>query len=145
MRPNAFWPAGILAAALTGGCAGIPGQTPDLAQLEERARAFWAARQANDLYAAYQYEDIKPLGTMTLQQYMQRGGNIRYKKVQVGQPECPQPLQTCTLPVDIEYLIPALGRNPLEAQLEDRWTVLDGQWYRTTEPNTSPIKKQKNR
>jgi hypothetical protein len=118
----------------------VPIQAPDTAVLETRAQAYWDARKVNDLFAAWEFEDHKALGTATLQQYVQKGAAMKFTKAQVTGSDCPGDSETCIVIVDVEYVIPALGRKPLSGQVKDEWGLIDGQWYRTPERRTSPVR-----
>jgi len=105
---------------------------PGLSQmrdLEDRARAFWAARVAGDLVTTYEYEDAKPLGTMSLQQYVSGRGGLHYKSAQVRHAECGSAEAGCTVYVDIEYVVPGLGLQTMKSSLKDPWVSIEGQWY----------------
>ena len=155
MKTSTPYPLHIAFAALVSACVGLPGQAADLSIIEERdqadlsalevrAQAFWSAVMTNDLFAAYEFEDLKPLGTVTLQRYVQRGGAMRFTKAEVLGSSCPESSDTCVVDVDVEYVIPALGRKPLSGQVKDKWLLIDGQWYRTTDRSTSPVRSWKN-
>lgn len=98
-------------------------------ELEERARLFWKARVAGDLLTTYEYEDAKPLGTMSLQSYVSGRGGLHYKRADVRHAECGRPEEGCIVHVDVEYVLPALAGKPISAAVNDSWVSINGQWY----------------
>ncbi len=124
----------VLAAAvlLLAGCAGIPsapepGSDADRAQLLERARAYWAAIQANDRVTAWSYEEISLDPRWTLQAYLKRGG-IVFDEVEVLAVERIEG-DTAVVRVRQKYSLPQIHLKGKEATLDDQWKRIDGRWY----------------
>ncbi|MHC2995875.1 nuclear transport factor 2 family protein [Tepidiphilus sp. HLB4] len=124
----------VLAAAvlLFAGCAGIPsapepGSDADRAQLLERARAYWAAIQANDRVTAWSYEEISLDPRWTLQAYLKRGG-IVFDEVEVLAVERIEG-DTAVVRVRQKYSLPQIHLKGKEATLDDQWKRIDGRWY----------------
>ena len=124
----------MLAAAvlLLAGCAGIPsapepGSDADRAQLLERARAYWAAIQANDRVTAWSYEEISLDPRWTLQAYLTSGG-IVFDEVEVLAVERIEG-DTAVVRVRQKYSLPQVRLRGQEAVLDDPWKRIDGRWY----------------
>ncbi|MBP6998973.1 MAG: hypothetical protein KBB07_04870 [Tepidiphilus sp.] len=124
----------VLAAAvlLLAGCAGIPsapepGSDADRAQLLERARAYWAAIQANDRVTAWSYEEISLDPRWTLQAYLTSGG-IVFDEVEVLAVERIEG-DTAVVRVRQKYSLPQVRLRGQEAVLDDPWKRIDGRWY----------------
>lgn len=124
----------VLAAAilLLAGCAGIqpspePGSDADRAELLERARAYWAAIQANDRVSAWNYEEISLDPRWTLQAYLKRGG-IVFDEVEVLEVARIEG-DSATVRVRQKYSLPQIRLKGQEAMLDDPWKRIDGRWY----------------
>lgn len=130
----------VLAAAvlLLAGCAGIPsapepGSDADRAQLLERARAYWAAIQANDGVTAWTYEEISLDPRWTLQAYLKRGG-IVFDEIEVLEVVRLEG-DSATVRVRQKYSLPQIRLKGQEAMLDDLWKRIDGRWYHVHKPS----------
>ncbi len=111
-----------------GGEAGKAGER-SIVDLEKRAREFWAARVARDVLAAFEYEDAKPLGTLSLQQYASSRSNLVYKRAEVKGAECTSGAEDCVVRVAVDYIVPGLSTKPISQDIEDSWHLVQGRWY----------------
>lgn len=100
----------------------------DRAVLLERARAYWAAMQANDFVAAWQYEAISRDPNWTLQNYLKRVGGIRYREVQVLEIKALDGDQAAVA-VFQKFDVPLARLRDQQATIMDRWVRLHGQWF----------------
>jgi hypothetical protein len=133
--PNRRCALALLALPLATGlaaCAAGPGAAPaahgdEREQLLARARAYWAAVQANDGVTAWRYEDVSLDPRWTLQAYLKRGG-IVYESVEVKGLRSIDGDQA-VLDVDVRFSVPQVRLRGQAATLADRWRRVDGQWY----------------
>lgn len=123
---------------LLGGCAAVSVQVPDEQRLLERARAYWAAREAGDAIAAYGYESASVTGEQSLQAYVRRQGLLVRKAEVVGANLGDD--GRATVRVVVEYVIPVagFGSQIQRAEFDDRWVVLDGRWFHEWRPPRLP-------
>lgn len=116
----------IVTAAL-GGCAAPGGPVDERDALLTRARAYWAATQANDLVTAWPYEDVSLDPRWTLQAYLKRGG-IQYDAVQVKGVRSLEG-EAAVVDVEIRFSLPQVRLRNQVALVPDRWRRIDGRWY----------------
>lgn len=106
--------------------------------LEERARAFWAARVAGDPVTAYDYEDLKFTKVMTLQMYASRGGLI-YRRANVLGSDCPAGKEECLVQMEVDFVIPQMNPKEVHTQkFDDPWVLVQGQWYHAFKKRSPP-------
>lgn len=118
----------LICALLLASCA-TPGaqRERDISALEQRVTAFWQARQAGDVISAYEFEEVKATGEVTLQQYVRRGGGLIYHNVDVENVEIVDDSKAVAA-LKMEYSIPALPKR-INTEVKDNWVKIDGKWY----------------
>lgn len=113
--------------AVLQGCAGVP-TTGDADSLRQRAQAYWKARVAGDPIAAWDYEEDKARGTITLQVYTKRNGPYFTKALVANVVVLPEGKGNVIL--DTAFAVPGISTHALfEEQITDNWIFMDGQWY----------------
>lgn len=121
---------------LLSGCASAPpGRGGGEAALLERATAFWAARVAGDHVTAYEYAIASTQPDVTLQRYLGGQGGMKFERAEVKGVERIEG-DEAVVRVSMAYRIPMPGlRKPIEADLQDSWRLVDGQWYHAPRPS----------
>ena len=99
----------------------------DRERLLQRAQAYWQARKDNDGVSAWNYEEISLDPRWTLQSYLKRGAIVHddasvLDVVRIDGDEG-------VVRVRVRYSLPALGLKKHEAEFDDRWKRIRGQWY----------------
>jgi hypothetical protein len=116
-----------------GGCATAPNSAADREALLTRAREFWKAVKANDMIAAWKYEQASKDPRATLQDYLRRGGGILYDAAEVTGVRSIDGDQA-VVDVKITYTVPVARITAMPAAVQDAWTRLDGQWFHVVKP-----------
>lgn len=106
--------------------AGEPTST-EAAQLLERARAYWAAQLANDLLAAWPYEEISLDPNWTVQGYLKRN-RVILKAAEVLEVERVEG-DEATVKVRLRYDLPQVFLKDYEQVISDPWVKRNGAWY----------------
>lgn len=120
---------------LLSGCASAPPGRGGEAALLERATAFWAARVAGDHVTAYEYAIASTQPDVTLQRYLGGQGGMKFERAEVKGVERIEG-DEAVVRVSMAYRIPMPGlRKPIEADLQDIWRLVDGQWYHAPRPS----------
>lgn len=120
---------GVAMALLLGGCAGLPGSTPEAA-VEARANARWQALVKGDFDAAYEYLPPSVRATRTKQEY--RGsfaGAVSWVKGEVERIECEA--QRCEAVVRVEA-VPLIRRGftgNISLGIPESWIKEEGNWW----------------
>ena len=116
----------VTAAALAG-CATTASPEAEREALLQRAREYWDLSRKNDTLNAWKYEAASKDQSMTLEGYVKRGG-ITYDSVEVLGVRS---LQGDEARVDLRmrYGVPLLRLKNMEADAQDQWRRIDGQWY----------------
>lgn len=97
------------------------------AALVKRAQTYWDLVRANDAVAAWPYEHVSKDQSMTLENYIKRGG-ITYEAVEV---RGVRSLEGDEAVVDVwmRYGIPMLRLKNQENLAQDRWRKIGGVWH----------------
>lgn len=95
--------------------------------LAERVDAFWQARKIGDSIAAYEFEEVKATGELSLQQYVRQMGNLVYKEVKVLRTELTGSNEAHAHLV-AEVIVMGLP-EPIKTEFKDAWVYIDGNWY----------------
>ncbi len=111
--------------AFLAGCEPSP---PSLDNLRQRVEAYWEARTANDLFTQFDYEIAKPLGLVSLQDYVKSGGKLLFNRAKITEIK-PKSPTNAEVTLEVEYILPALGGKGMKQSLTTVWTVHEGQWY----------------
>lgn len=120
---------GVAMALLLGGCAGLPGSTPE-ATVEARANARWQALVKGDFDAAYEYLPPSVRATRTKQEYRASfAGAVSWVKGQVDRVECEA--QRCEAVVNVEA-VPLIRRGftgNIKLGIPESWIKEEGNWW----------------
>ncbi|MBS0610825.1 MAG: hypothetical protein JSS19_15940 [Proteobacteria bacterium] len=115
------------AAAALAGCATTASPEADRAALLQRAREYWELSRKNDSLGAWKYEAASKDQSMTLEGYVKRGG-ITYDSVEVLGVRSLQG-DEARVDVRMRFGVPLLRLKNQEADAQDQWRRIDGQWY----------------
>eukprot|EP01041_Mallomonas_annulata_P016505 gene16505-34414_t len=99
----------------------------DKAALQKRAQAYWDLVRVNDSVAAWPYETVSKDQSMTLENYLKRGG-ITYEAVEVRGVRSIEGNEA-VVDVWMRYGIPILRLKNQENLAQDRWRKIDGVWH----------------
>lgn len=120
-----------VAAMAMAGCAttGPASLSPEAekAALQKRAQAYWDVVRVNDSVAAWPYETVSKDQSMTLENYLKRGG-ITYEAVEVRGVRSIEGNEA-VVDVWMRYGIPMLRLKNQENLAQDRWRKIDGVWH----------------
>ena len=125
--------AALLALGLVAGCAAVPGGGNDKDALLQRATAYWKAIKDNDRVTAWNYEEVSKKQGATLQGYVQRGGLV-FDEAQVLGVNAIEG-ERAKVNVVVSYALPAIRLSNKQAELQDEWVRIDGQWYHAHRPS----------
>lgn len=133
----------IACALLAGACIGCssPVPAPDNAQLENRVKAWWSARQAGDV--AQMYEMFEPsfrAGTK-LSEFGVHATRMRHIPIEnpriVSISRTPDPNRAVVSLVG-QTMLPRTGAL-VDIDINDQWVLQDGQWWRVYVPPRLPF------
>lgn len=99
--------------------------------LDERIKAYWAAREAGDEKTMYGMESAAlPGGWLTPVVAAERGTGLSVSNAEIGKPA----VQGDHAQVDVtaEVRVPAF-RKPMRTTTTDKWIRIDGVWYHETQ------------
>ncbi|MFA7606877.1 MAG: hypothetical protein WCY08_09880 [Rhodocyclaceae bacterium] len=121
--------AALMLLVLGAGCSSLPRAEGGEDALMKRAEAYWAARVANDLVTAYEFEAVSTRPEGSLQRYISGRGGVAIERGEVlsakvlddGRGE---------VTVMLGYRLPMPGmRKPVEGAAKSYWQLIDGRWY----------------
>ena len=127
--------AAAMAALTLAGCATLGYATPEQ-QVQERANAFWSARQKADPKAAYELLTPSYRGLRTERDFVKdNGGGIAVQKVEVVKVTCEE-ADKCTARIAItgKPSVPGLNLPSITSYMDDAWVQEQGQWWRFLAP-----------
>ena len=108
-------------------------ETASVEALEQRVTAYWKAIEAGDLVKAYDYEEFKARGELSLQQYVRRGTRIFFKRVNLVDVKIDENnVGVATL--DSESVVQGLP-GTIKGEFKDHWVLIDGVWYHSVRLN----------
>ncbi len=127
---------GLIAVALTTGCAttggksGSPAQDPEAA-VERRAAERWQLVVDGNMHAAYEYLTPGYRSTYTANEYARQGSAaIRWIRGDIKGVEC-DGLDSCRATVEVRYAVtmPGAGQVTSVNLQQEHWLLSDGTWY----------------
>ena len=123
---------------LLSGCAATVARESGEAALHERARLYWAAREAGDAIKSYEFESASVTGEQSLQAYVQRQ-SLMIRKAEVRGVEIGEDGRG-KVRVAVEYVLPMAGFSglPQKGEFDDGWLLLEGRWYHEWRPPYKP-------
>lgn len=116
----------VLAGCATTGSAPIATEG-DKAVLQKRAQTYWNLVSANDSVSAWAYETSSKDQSMTLENYLKRGG-ITYEAVEVREVVSIEG-DDAVVKVHMRYSLPMLRLKAQENTVEDKWRKIGGVWH----------------
>ena len=117
-----------VAAALTlAGCASGPSPQADRDALLQRAREYWELSRKNDAINAWKYEAASQDQSMTLENYIKRGG-IVYDSVEILGVRSLQG-DEARVDVRMRFGVPLLRIKDQQGDVQDQWRRINGMWY----------------
>lgn len=96
-------------------------------ELIQRAQEYWALMKANDRLGAWKYEAASKDQSLTLEGYFKRGG-IVYEAVEV-RGTLRLDGDDAEIDVWMRHAVPQLRIKGYEANVRDRWRLIEGGWY----------------
>ena len=115
-----------LAGCATTGSAPIATESDKVA-LQKRAQTYWDLVRVNDSLAAWAYEAASKDHSLTLENYVKRGGII-YDAVEVRGVRSIEG-DEAVVDVWMRYGIPVLRLKNQENTAQDKWRKIDGVWH----------------
>lgn len=120
-----------LVAVALAGCA-TTGSAPiateaDKVTLQKRAEAYWELVRVNDRVGAWSYEAASKDQSLTLENYIKRGG-ISYDAVEVRDVRSIDG-DEAVVEVFMRYGLPMLRLKSQETVLQDKWRRINGVWH----------------
>ncbi|NOT53068.1 MAG: hypothetical protein HOP18_00540 [Deltaproteobacteria bacterium] len=100
-------------------CSGKP------ATLEERARAYWQAREKGKLEQAFAFE--KP-GSIEQSTYLKKLATSQVTFTSCVIQSIQERDDEAEVELQVQYLLPGLSRSVSSSML-DKWVKIEGQWY----------------
>lgn len=116
------------------GCASLGQQTPEQ-QVQQRAEAYWKARQSADFKAAYALLTPAYRGLWDEQAFRQQfGAGARILGVKVDGVTCESEKCVARVGLTAKPAIPGLNLPSITTYMDDTWLLVDGQWWRHETP-----------
>lgn len=118
-----------LSALILAGCAAMAPTSPEAA-VEQRATAYWKARQAGQIDKAYALTPPSYRQVRTLEQFrMQFGAAAAVKDVEVTKVTCEPEKCVARLKLSVSPALAGLKMGNIDTHLDEIWLLEDGQWW----------------
>lgn len=128
--------AALVVSALTAiaGCASMGSKTPEQL-VQQRAEAYWKARQGADVKAAYALLTPAYRGLRDEQAFRQQfGAGSPILASKVDKVTCEAEKCTARVALTAKPSIPGLNLPSITTYMDDTWLLVDGQWWRHETP-----------
>ncbi|CAN7232146.1 MULTISPECIES: hypothetical protein [unclassified Acidovorax] len=118
-----------LAASVLAGCASMTPSSPEAA-VEQRATAYWKARQAGQFDKMYALATPSYRKARTLDQFRQaQGAAASVVSAEVTKVTCEAEKCTARLKLGVTPALVGLKLSNIETHLDETWLLEDGQWW----------------
>ncbi|CAN7224366.1 hypothetical protein LJR129_000775 [Acidovorax sp. LjRoot129] len=118
-----------LAASILAGCASMTPSTPE-ATVEQRATAYWKARQAGQVDKMYALAAPSYRKVRTFDQFRQAQGTAAaVVSAEVTKVTCEAEKCTARLKLGVTPALAGLKIGNIETYLDEIWLLEDGQWW----------------
>jgi hypothetical protein len=105
-------------------------KTETEAALQARGQAFWEARITEDYAAQYGLLEPKVRRQMSLTDYIQGQGPLRYLEARIEGVQIDEAKAVLTVRTLIRIKHPLLERQKQEMVVQEEWVKRQGEWYR---------------
>ena len=123
--------AGALAisAVILAGCATFAPSTPEAA-VEQRATAYWKARQAGQINKVYAFSTPSYRKVRTLEQFkLQFGTAAAGRAVEVRKVTCEAEKCVARIKLSVTPALAGIKVGNIDTYLDETWLLEDGQWW----------------
>lgn len=118
-----------MSALILAGCASFAPSTPEAA-VEQRATAYWKARQTGQVEKTYALTPPSYRKVRTLEQFrLQFGAAAAVKSVEVAKVTCEPEKCVARIKLSVTPALAGLKMGNIDTYLDETWLLEDGQWW----------------